>query len=71
MVMTATPIPRTLALYVYSDLDISATDQLYQEETYWIQDFNENERNSAYDLALDEIDKGRQVYIVCPLIEGR
>lgn len=70
MVMTATPIPRTLALYVYSDLDISAIDELppgrKQIDTRF---FNENERNFAYDLALSEIDKGRQVYIVCPLIE--
>lgn len=70
MVMTATPIPRTLALYVYSDLDISAIDQLPPgRKPIDTRFFNENERNSAYDLALDEIDKGRQVYIVCPLIE--
>ena len=70
MVMTATPIPRTLALYVYSDLDISAIDQLPPgRKPIDTRFFNENERNSAYDLALDEIEKGRQVYIVCPLIE--
>ena len=70
MVMTATPIPRTLALYVYSDLDISAIDQLPPgRKPVDTRFFNEGERFSAYDLALDEIDKGRQVYIVCPLIE--
>ena len=70
MVMTATPIPRTLALYVYSDLDISAIDQLPPgRKPVDTRFFNESERFSAYDLALDEIDKGRQVYIVCPLID--
>lgn len=70
MVMTATPIPRTLALYVYSDLDISAIDQLPPgRKPVDTRFFNESERFSAYDLALEEIDKGRQVYIVCPLIE--
>ena len=70
MVMTATPIPRTLALYVYSDLNISAIDQLPPgRKPVDTRFFNESERFSAYDLALEEIDKGRQVYIVCPLIE--
>ncbi len=70
MVMTATPIPRTLALYVYSDLDISAIDELPPgRKPIDTRFFNENERFSAYDLALNEINKGRQVYIVCPLIE--
>lgn len=70
MVMTATPIPRTLALYVYSDLDISAIDQLPPgRKPIDTRFFNEHERLSAYDLALAEIQKGRQVYIVCPLIE--
>ena len=59
-----------MTLYVYSDLDISAIDQLPPgRKPIDTRFFNENERNSAYDLALDEIDKGRQVYIVCPLIE--
>jgi ATP-dependent DNA helicase RecG len=70
VVMTATPIPRTLALYLYSDLDVSVIDELppgrKKIDTRFFQD---SSRNRAYKLAKDEIQKGRQVYIVCPLIE--
>ena len=70
IVMTATPIPRTLALYLYSDLDVSIIDELppgrKKIETRF---YTEQGRKSAYELALNEIRGGRQVYIVCPLIE--
>ena len=70
IVMTATPIPRTLALYLYSDLDVSVIDELppgrKKVDTRF---FTDEGRNRAYNLALDEIRDGRQVYIVCPLIE--
>lgn len=70
LVMTATPIPRTLALYVYSDLDISAIDELppgrKKIETLF---YKNNSRDKAYKKALEEINLGRQVYIVCPLID--
>lgn len=70
LVMTATPIPRTLALYVYSDLDISAIDELppgrKKVDTKF---FSDKVRDKAYSFALDQISKGRQVYIVCPLID--
>ncbi|MEW8955055.1 ATP-dependent DNA helicase RecG, partial [Clostridium sp.] len=70
LVMTATPIPRTLSLYLYSDLDISIIDELppgrQKIDTVF---YNEENRNLGYELALEEIKKGRQVYIVCPLIE--
>lgn len=70
LVMTATPIPRTLALYLYSDLDVSIIDQLPPgRKKIDTRFFQENNREEAYNLALDEIEKGRQVYIVCPLIE--
>lgn len=70
LVMTATPIPRTLALYVYSDLDISVIDKLPPgRKPVKTEFYNGPERINAYRLALDEIRKGRQVYIVCPLIE--
>lgn len=70
IVMTATPIPRTLGLYVYSDLDISSIDMLPPgRKPIDTRFFNQNESYIAYSLALDEIKKGRQVYIVCPLID--
>ncbi|WP_411170502.1 ATP-dependent DNA helicase RecG [Clostridium sp. MB05] len=70
LVMTATPIPRTLALYMYSDLDVSIIDKLPPgRKKIDTRFYSENDRMLAYNLALDEIKKGRQVYIVCPLIE--
>ena len=70
LVMTATPIPRTLALYMYSDLDVSIIDKLPPgRKKIDTRFYSENERMAAYNLALEEIKKGRQVYIVCPLIE--
>lgn len=70
IVMTATPIPRTLALYLYSDLDVSIIDELppgrKKIDTRYYED---SQRDIGYELAYDEIKKGRQVYIVCPLIE--
>ncbi|AYE33111.1 ATP-dependent DNA helicase RecG [Clostridium septicum] len=70
LVMTATPIPRTLALYLYSDLDVSIIDKLPPgRKKIDTKFFNDDKRNLAYELALSEINKGRQVYIVCPLIE--
>ena len=70
LVMTATPIPRTLALYLYSDLDVSIIDKLPPgRKKIDTRFYSENERIDAYALALEEIRKGRQVYIVCPLIE--
>lgn len=70
LVMTATPIPRTLSLYVYSDLDISIIDELppgrQKIDTLY---YTEEKRNMAYKLALNEVKDGRQVYVVSPLIE--
>ncbi|AIS52577.1 ATP-dependent DNA helicase RecG [Thermoanaerobacter kivui] len=70
LVMTATPIPRTLALILYGDLDISIIDQLppgrKKVKTYVIPS---SMRKKAYAFAMKEVKKGRQVYVVCPLIE--
>lgn len=68
--MTATPIPRTLALYLYSDLDVSIIDELPPgRKKIDTRFYEENNRDLGYELAHEEIKKGRQVYIVCPLIE--
>jgi ATP-dependent DNA helicase RecG len=70
LVMTATPIPRTLALYLYSDLDVSIIDELPPgRKKIDTRFYMEAQKDIGYDLACDEIKKGRQVYIVCPLIE--
>ena len=70
LVMTATPIPRTLSLYLYGDLDVSIIDELppgRQKIDTSYESMSSSGR--VYDFALDEINKGRQVYIVCPLVE--
>jgi ATP-dependent DNA helicase RecG len=70
LVMTATPIPRTLALYLYGDLDVSIIDELppgrQKIETSYVE---ERKADKVYKFALKEIHNGRQVYIVCPLVE--
>ena len=70
LVMTATPIPRTLALYLYSDLDVSIIDELPPgRKKIDTRFYGDAQRDIGYELAYDEIKMGRQVYIVCPLIE--
>jgi ATP-dependent DNA helicase RecG len=70
LVMTATPIPRTLAMSVYGDLDISVIDELPpgRKEVKTVHRFDSN-RLSVFKFMKDEISKGRQVYMVYPLIE--
>lgn len=70
LVMTATPIPRTLAMSVYGDLDISVIDELPpgRKEVKTVHRYDSN-RLSVFKFMKDEIAKGRQVYIVYPLIE--
>ena len=70
LVMTATPIPRTLALTAYGDLDYSVIDELPpgRKAIDTIHQF-ENKRPQVMDFIKKEISKGRQVYIVYPLIE--
>ena len=71
IVMSATPIPRSLALTIYGDLDVSIIDELPSGrspiKTKWIKD--EIEKQKMYDFINRMIEKGRQVYIVSPLIE--
>lgn len=70
LVMTATPIPRTLALILYGDLDISIIDELPPNrkkiETYAVTPELEDRLNG---FVKKQIDMGRQAYIVCPLVE--
>jgi len=70
LVMTATPIPRTLTLTVYGDLDVSIIDELppgrKPVRTHWKQI---GERKKVYKALRTLIDQGRQAYVVCPLIE--
>lgn len=70
LVMTATPIPRTLALTFYGDLDISIIDELPpgRKEIQTMHRF-ESSRLKVFQFIADEISKGRQIYIVYPLIE--
>lgn len=70
LVMTATPIPRTLAMTVYGDLDVSVIDELppgrKPVKTYH---FYDTGREKVFQFIRNEITKGRQIYIVYPLIE--
>jgi len=69
LVMTATPIPRTLAMSVYGDLDISSIDELPpgRKAVKTVHRFDKN-RLSVFKFMKEEIEKGRQIYLVYPLI---
>jgi ATP-dependent DNA helicase RecG len=70
LVMTATPIPRTLAMTVYGDLDVSVIDELPPGRTpIRTVHFTEHRRERVFGRMREEIAKGRQVYVVYPLIE--
>ena len=70
LIMTATPIPRTLAMSFYSDLDVSIIDEMPMgRKTIITAHRRENNMASVYQFIKDEIQKGRQAYFVYPLIE--
>ncbi len=70
LVMTATPIPRTLAMTVYGDLDYSIIDELPPKRRPVITRlFNTNQRQHIYQKIRQEVASGRQVYVVYPVIE--
>ena len=70
LVMTATPIPRTLALTLYGDLDLSVIDELPPGrqviKTRWLKP---QETYKAYNFIRKQVQEGRQVFIICPLVE--
>ena len=70
LIMTATPIPRTLSLTLFGDLDISILDEMppgrSPVKTVWVM---QDKEKDAYDFIKGEIAKGRQVFIVYPLVE--
>ncbi len=70
LVMTATPIPRTLSLILYGDLDVSVIDELppgrKDVKTYAV---GENMRQRINNFIISKLSEGRQIYIVCPLVE--
>ena len=69
LVMSATPIPRTLALIIYGDLDVSVIDQLPPGRTpistYVVR---EDKRQRMYNFVREQVGQGRQVYIICPAV---
>jgi ATP-dependent DNA helicase RecG len=70
LVMTATPIPRTLAVILYGDLDISIIDEMPPGRKDIITKvIPEQSRRSAYEFIRAELEKGRQAYVVAPVIE--
>jgi ATP-dependent DNA helicase RecG len=70
LIMTATPIPRTLSLTLYGDLEVSVIDELppgrKPVETRLV---SLAERHEAYDQVRRELEAGRQAYVICPLVE--
>jgi ATP-dependent DNA helicase RecG len=70
LVLTATPIPRTLAMTVYGDLDVSVIDQMppgrKPVRTFLL---NDSQKGRAYQILRDELRSGRQAYVVYPLVE--
>lgn len=70
LIMTATPIPRTLALTIYGDLDISSLSELPKGrggiKTFWV---SESKREAVYSFIKKELEEGHQAFIVYPLIE--
>lgn len=70
LVMTATPIPRTLAVVLYGDLDVSVIDELPPgRQKIQTRSIDSQKRNQCYDFVEKQLQQGRQAYVVTPLIE--
>ena len=71
LIMTATPIPRTLSMTLYGDLDVSVIDEMPPGRTPTVtKHLSKTEEVSAWKLIGDEVVKGRQAFVVCPLVEA-
>ena len=72
LVMTATPIPRTAAMVLFGDLDVSVLDEMPAGrrpiETSWAK--SDEEVSACWQLVRDEVAAGRRAYVICPLVEG-
>lgn len=70
LIMTATPIPRTLSLTLFGDMDVSMLDEMppgrMPVKTFWV---SKNKEKAAYDFIRGEISKGKQVFVIYPLVE--
>ncbi len=70
LIMTATPIPRSLALTLYGDMDVSLLDEMPPgRQTIKTKIFFDSNREKAYKILKDQVDRGFQGFVVCPLIE--
>jgi ATP-dependent DNA helicase RecG len=70
LIMTATPIPRTLSMTLFGDLDVSVLTELPKgRKEIKTQSFALDQKALAYDFIKDQVELGRQAYVVCPLIE--
>ena len=70
LVMSATPIPRTLSLILYGDLDISIVDEMPPgKKSVATRIVPAQKREAMYDFLRKEVQNGRQIYVVCPLVE--
>ena len=70
LVMTATPIPRSLSMTIYGDLDVSVLDEMPPgRRPVKTQRFDDRRREQVYRFLDDQMEQGRQIYVVCPLVE--
>jgi len=70
--MTATPIPRTLSLTIYGDLDLSVINELPKGRKKIITKIIQpKDKNGTYEFIRQQVKEGRQVFVICPRIEGR